>query len=92
MDIFDRVVKGLECCSSNDGDDPECKKCPYTGIVECLDNLLNEAYLILKRKEPLEPLFLYGRYECGECMYELRQNADNFCPCCGRRIRWENVK
>jgi hypothetical protein len=39
--------------------------------------------------EPLEPRIVDGEPECGMCLYELRRDADNYCPCCGRKIKWE---
>ena len=39
--------------------------------------------------EPLEPRIVDGEPECGMCLYELRRDADNYCPCCGRKVKWE---
>ena len=39
--------------------------------------------------EPLEPRIIDGEPECGFCLYELRRDADSYCPCCGRKIKWE---
>ena len=36
-----------------------------------------------------EPRIIDGEPECGYCLYELRRDADSYCPCCGRKIKWE---
>lgn len=37
----------------------------------------------------IAPIIVNGEYECGECRYELRSNADTYCPCCGRKVKWD---
>ena len=40
-------------------------------------------------REPLEPRIVDGEPVCGMCLYELRRDADSYCPCCGRAVKWE---
>lgn len=54
--------------------------------IKFQSNMLDE---LLKAQEPIEPVVIYGQYECGECRYELRKDADTYCPCCGRKVKWE---
>lgn len=39
--------------------------------------------------DPLEPRIVDGEPECGMCLYELRRGVDNYCPCCGRKVKWK---
>ena len=50
---------------------------------------MRDAIALLKMQEPIEPVVINGQYECGECRYELRIDADSYCPCCGRMVKWE---
>ena len=52
-------------------------------------NATRNAITLLKAQEPIEPVVINGQYECGECRYELRMDADTYCPCCGRMVKWE---
>lgn len=52
-------------------------------------DVLKDALALLKAQEPLEPVIVNGEPECAECLYELRSDADSYCPCCGRKVKWE---
>ena len=52
-------------------------------------NATRNAITLLKAQEPIEPVVINGQYECGGCRYELRRDADTYCPCCGRMVKWE---
>ena len=48
--------------------------------------VLNRA---LKEREPVKPRMDGNEPECGVCLYELRRDADSYCPCCGRKVKWD---
>ena len=50
---------------------------------------VEEIITLLKAQEPIEPVIVNGEPECAECLYELRSDADSYCPCCGRKVKWE---
>ena len=96
----EKVIKGLEHCSSGDG----CKGCPYSqsenGHV-CSFNCIREAIVLLKEQEAE---WIYGEDEtgadgwhCSECnffepwFYDFDDDIDfikryEHCPKCGRRM------
>ena len=51
---------------------------------------LNEAAKLLKRQEPVKPK-IYGLnyYLCGNCEKRFRSVGTNYCPRCGREVKWE---
>ena len=85
MDKLEKVIKGLESCLSPGHDCP--LDCSYGGNCRG-DELYRDALEVLKRLEPIEPMIVAGQYECGECRYELRADADSYCPCCGKKVKW----
>lgn len=54
-----------------------------------LSDVIDDIIALLKAREPLEPVIVNGEPECAECLYELRMDADSYCPCCGRKVKWE---
>lgn len=56
-------------------------------MVEGALDIVEDA--ALKVQEPVEPIMVNGEPECGACRYELRADADSYCPCCGRKVKWE---
>lgn len=90
----EKVIEALEACVLKDPDDSrDCKHCPrcnYGGFISnsCINGVMADALALLKAQEPIEPVVINGQYECGECRYELRRDADTYCPCCGRMVKW----
>ena len=81
----EKIIKGLECCA----DDYSCHDCPYRPIPVCSQILADNALELLKQQEPITPIIVCDEYECGECRYELKPNEHTYCPCCGRKVKWE---
>ena len=53
---------------------------------------LEKAVVMLKERVPLEPVIIADQYECGECRYELRADADSYCPHCGALMDGERME
>ena len=85
---LEKVVRGLKCCTSKYTD--ECPKCPYEERGLCSAMLKKDALYLLERLMPVKPIVINGVLECGECRYELRKDADSYCPCCGKKVGWPN--
>ena len=95
----EKVIKGLEYCTSNDG----CKNCPYNpteGV--CGYTCLQDALALLKEQEErVEPIaikremfdpFHRSVAWCPKCdclwiMY-IDENM-HYCPECGQAVKWE---
>lgn len=85
------IIQAVKQCLRRNGCS-SCENCPYTHVgdgFECREKLRDDIIALLKAQEPIEPLFIAGQYECGECRYELRADADSYCPCCGRQVKWD---
>ena len=84
----EKVISALECISN--GAKQPCHDCEYSKREEwCIAECAKDALALLKAQEPLEPAIVNGEPECAECLYELRSDADSYCPCCGRKVKWE---
>ena len=96
----EKVIKGLEHCSSGDG----CKGCPYSqsenGHV-CSFNCIREAIVLLKEQKTVETIAIkkemfdeyYGAVACCpkcDCMWIMYMDNDmHYCPECGQAVKWE---
>lgn len=89
----DEIIKGLESTMELISATKNMFKIGFPNVVsEVYDKALDsisDALALLKAQEPIEPVVINGQYECGECRYELRMDADTYCPCCGRMVKWE---
>lgn len=56
---------------------------------QAYNDALDMAIEALQAQEPVKPIIVNGEPECGACRYELRADADSYCPCCGRKVKWE---
>lgn len=70
----EKVIKGLECCSTFDRYGfPLCEECPYADDGTCheLDQLHRDAFSLLKAQEPEPPRFAVAFdkifYACDKC-------------------------
>lgn len=93
-----KVIKGLEHCIADN-----CDLCPYDENVDCPGfdptpkTLLADVLAMLKAQEPVGPnlLVMNGRlsngtkYICGGCGGSFFHQKVNFCPWCGRAVKWE---
>lgn len=46
---MEKVSKGLECCKKTDGSD--CKNCPYTDEIDCVEFMARDALELLKEQD-----------------------------------------
>lgn len=91
-----KVIKGLECCTSQDGLHYSfCEVCHYHDNQEkhCgnTQHLMEDALALLKAQEPVKPTWRRGYVYCGKCGYKLHWIVDknNYCPECGQAVKWE---
>lgn len=130
MADLEKVIKGLECCLTDDDGYYLCEKCPYAATDEdrthvdwsCHKTELRmDALELLKAQEadikalcekyaelldrtmeavsPEKRELPYGMYDamkyeykCGACGCGLMRNEKwraNYCPECGRKVKWE---
>ena len=90
----EKVISGLEYCSSGGCYDP-C--CPYNdpeedNCVGCTSKLAADALALLKKQEAVKPqLSISGMwYECPICHRHLTKDRDNYCARCGRAVKWDD--
>lgn len=95
MTDMEKVVKGLECCAVG------CRSgCPYSDIDDCESMLCADALALLKAQEAVKPVVDIDTWECGNCGHTLEHQEllgdnvlfheqYNFCPGCGRAVKWE---
>lgn len=96
----EKVIKGLECCAREDIGD--CYNCPYESIhgPYCDIEMMRDALAMLKAQEPVKPVVDIDTWKCGNCGHTLEHQEllgdnvlfheqYNFCPECGRAVKWE---
>lgn len=103
QEMREKVIKGLECCTTQGFSCIENKKCPY-GVQRygshCVDSMLRDALALLKAQEPVEPVVDVDTWTCGKCGHTLEHQQllgdnvlfheqYNYCPECGRKAKWE---
>lgn len=97
---MEKAVKGLECCITMPDIYPHCEECPYAdeeGMCVDMDELHRDALALLKAQEPVEYVvhcknadFSNGtEFACGECGGSLLHKKVNYCPWCGKKVKWE---
>lgn len=97
-----KVIKGMECClGEKTGVCPVCTICPYGkdtyATRTCEGDLRKDALTLLKVQEPVEyvvhcknaDLSNGIEFACGECGGSLLHKKVNYCPWCGRAVKWE---
>lgn len=78
-----------------------CIKCPYHDpvFIYCFNKnaLMKDALEVIKEQEPVEPkkiphsiTYPGSTYICGNCKIEILEPDDNFCPYCGRAVKWDD--
>lgn len=92
----ERVRKGIAICLSglfHCGED-----CPYynTGETGCMASLQIDTLELLKEQEPVTWSYEYDCFKCNNCglaikdeVHYLMNKSINFCPTCGRKVKWE---
>lgn len=71
---------------------------------DCLDNcmILQDAVELLKENESVKPEVLVDTWVCGNCKTRLERQAMigpnvlisenfNYCPSCGRKVKWDDA-
>ena len=91
----EKVIKGLKTCEAiHQGF--MCESCVYPGD-ECA---IYDAISLLKAQEPVKPVVDIDTWKCGNCAHTLEHQQllgdnvlfheqYNFCPECGRKVKWE---
>ena len=53
MTMIERVIKGFDCCLSEDGDTETCNGCPYDNedTPFCNEHLLRDALILLRARQ-----------------------------------------
>ena len=96
------VIKGLECCIKYPNEYGDCLggDCPYGPRIECRKELIQDALALLKAQEPVEPVMDIDTWKCGNCGHTLENHEligdnvlfheqYNYCPECGRAVKWD---
>jgi len=97
-----KVIKGLECCIS----EQSCKGCPYKEKDECENHgcyyskAIEDAIILLRKQEPIllenqhKP---YGDFlnanapwvsRCPRCGKKVEGKQTRFCKYCGQEVKW----
>ena len=95
MDKREKVIKGLECHMSM----LACDKCPYYCDDTCsgIDDVVYDALALLKAQEAVEPVIHCKNadlsngagFACSGCGGSFLHKAVNYCPNCGRAVKWD---
>ena len=93
MPDMEKVIKGLEVCTSIEDGESCPKECPYyQDVCYGYDQLMRDALKLLKEQEAVEPELEGGGstwwHVCGECHGAI-DASDRYCKHCGRRIKHE---
>ena len=101
MTAKEKVIAGLKCCLEPGA---PCQKCPYYD-EDCTDKLERDALDLLKEQEPVKPCVATDTWICPKCGHTLesqyliddKENPQvlvheqyNFCPNCGRAVKWDD--
>ena len=99
QDMREKIIKGLECCTTRGFSCIEYKKCPYgvqTFGSQCVDSMLRDVLVLLKAQEPVEPVFErqfmsdIEIYDCGKCGASLgAKGIAKYCMKCGQAVKWK---
>ena len=101
MSDWGKVMRGLECCQSDNGCTPcALRDCPYRerSDTDCCTRLHRDVLALLEKQEvrhgwwinaypkkEQNPMFNYGT--CSICGFEQSiSNKLNFCPNCGAKM------
>jgi len=92
----EKVIRGLEVCSTVEDLAPCPNECPYhkpDAVCYGTARLMRDALALLREQEPVGVVKGIGYLYCGGCKTALAPldwpKPWKFCPWCGRRVRWE---
>ena len=89
----EKVIKALECCTSEKG---KCGECPRftSASIQCVLPLMRDALVLLKEQEPdrSHGHWLHGNKSqpCSVCHHKGKKSWD-YCPVCGAIMDEEAV-
>lgn len=102
----EKVIKGLKCCSQVSWLCPTVA-CPYyRERHNCSLQLKKDAFELLKEQEALKPTVSVDTWICSQCGHTLesqeliddKENPQvliheqyNYCPNCGRAVKWNEA-
>lgn len=93
----EKVIKGLEYCTLQARKgwpyEPEITKsgceisaCPYIG--KCGDMLFDALELLKEQEqEPIHDSY-HHVFKCGNCLEVIKGTHFNYCPNCGKKMKW----
>lgn len=99
---MEKVIKALEHCSE-DGCEG-CPYEPDCLMADGFSELAKDALELLKEQEPIKPTVSVDTWICSKCGHtlesqELIDDKENpqvlvheqyeYCPCCGRKVKWD---
>ena len=101
MELREKVSFAVShCLRSNDCS--ICETCPYNKCADygCRARLRDDIIELLKAQEPVKPVVDIDTWKCGNCEHTLEHQEllgdnvlfheqYNFCPECGRTVKWE---
>ena len=82
----ERVIKGLEVHTDAYS---FCRDCPYQEQRRCQYLLMDDALELLKEQEAVKPIRLENWWKCPSCSGNIVANM-NYCPRCGRIVKWND--
>ena len=98
MPDIKQVLYDIERCTCHVPD--ACRDCSkYRGIdvLRCMEELMADAYTLLKEQEAEQPIVhenSYGWkfYYCPKCKQEFYQNRKQaYCDKCGKAVKWDEL-
>ena len=93
----EKVIRGLECCEHPYA--KKCATCPYNSYtpdsMECTGYLCKDILALLKEQEPVKPRWTHPTVDkkvmmCGSCGIAIPLGKPNYCPWCGRKVKWND--
>ena len=97
----EKVMRGLEVCSTVEDLAPCPNECPYhkpDAVCYGTARLMQDALALLKGEKAMEPVPVFvsplndrNYIFCGACKTMIAQDRPKnykFCPWCGRAIKW----
>ena len=101
----EKVFQGLECCANRSSCSEKCPYDKLgDSLDDCVPQLARDAIILLKEQEPIKPTLSVDTWICSKCGHtlesqELIDDKENpqvlvheqyeYCPCCGRKVKWE---
>ena len=79
-----------------------CRECTYRGEMNCSIQLIANALELLKEQDAVEPIRSKDAdvWYCGNCdeivgeetltMGGIQEVRHNYCPECGRKVKWDD--